>query len=56
MISQTKTLKIKSFFPLNFAITKICVAIRLAEDGTRMGGVQFRLSPSIQIYEKLTYR
>ena len=33
-----KTLKIKSFVPFNFAITKICVAIRLAEDGTRMGG------------------
>ena len=39
MISQTKTLKTKSFLPLNLAITKICVAIRLAEDGTRMGGV-----------------
>ena len=46
MISQTKTLKIKSFLPFNFAITKICVAIRLAEDGTRMGGIKFRLSPS----------
>ena len=33
MISQTKTLKIKSFLPFNFAITKICVAIRLAENG-----------------------
>ena len=38
MISQTKTLKIKSFLPFNFVITKICVAIRLAESGTRMGG------------------
>ena len=37
MISRSKTLKINSFFPFNFAITKICVAIRLAEDGTRMG-------------------
>ena len=47
MISQTKTLKIKYFLPFNFAITKICVAISLAENGTRMGGIQFRLSPSI---------
>ena len=39
MISQTKTLKIKSFLPFNFAVTKICVAIRLAEDGTRMGDI-----------------
>ena len=44
---QIKPLKIKSFIPFNFAITKTCVAIRLAEDGTRMGGIQFRLSPSI---------
>ena len=29
----------KIFFPFNFAITKICVVIRLAEDGTRMGGI-----------------
>ena len=39
MISQTKTLKIKFFLSFNFAITKICVAIDLAEDGTRMGGI-----------------
>ena len=39
MISQTKTLKIKSFLLFNFAITKICVAIRLSEDGKRMGGI-----------------
>ena len=39
MISQAKPLKIKSFLPFNFAITKICLAIRLAEDGTRMGGI-----------------
>ena len=37
MISQTKILKIKSFLPFNFAITK--VVIRLAEDGIRMGGI-----------------
>ena len=47
MISQTKTLKIKSFLPFNFVVIKICVAILLAEDGTRMGGIQFQLSPSI---------
>ena len=29
----------KSFLAFNFAITKICVAIRLAEDGARMGGI-----------------
>ena len=34
---QREPLKI-FFFPFNFAITKICVAIRIAEDGTRMGG------------------
>ena len=39
MILQTKPIKLKSFLPFNFAITKICVAIRLAEDGTRLGGI-----------------
>ena len=39
MISKTKPLKIRYFFPFNFAITKICVAISLAEDGKRMGGI-----------------
>ena len=39
MIWQTKPLKIKSFLPFDFAITAICVAIRLAEDGTRMDGI-----------------
>ena len=47
MISQTKPLKIKYFLSFNFAITTSCVAIRLAENRTRMGGIQFRLSPSI---------
>ena len=47
MMSQTKPLKKKSSFSFNFAITKICVAMRLAEDRTRMGGVQFQLSPSV---------
>ena len=32
MISQTKILTINFFFPFNFAIIKICVAIHLAED------------------------
>ena len=36
MIPQIKPLK-KSFLPLNSAITEICVAIRLAENGTRLG-------------------
>ena len=38
MISVIKPLKIKSFLPSNFAITKICVRMYLAEDGTKMGG------------------
>ena len=29
----------KIFSSFNFAFTKICVAISLAEDGTRMGGI-----------------
>ena len=53
MISQTKTLKIKSFLPFNFVITKICVAIHLAEDETRMGGIQFWLSPSNIVFSNL---
>ena len=39
MISKTKSLKIKYFLPFNFAFTKICVGILLAEEGTRMGGI-----------------
>ena len=39
MMSRNKALKIKYFLPFNFAITKICVAIRLAEDITRMGSI-----------------
>ena len=38
MISQTKTVKIKSFLPFNFAITRIYAATSLAKDGTRIGG------------------
>ena len=41
MISQAKILKIKSFLPFNFAVTKICAAIRLSENGTRMGAYSF---------------
>ena len=46
-MSQTKPLKIKSFLALNFVVIKICLAIRLAESGTRIGGIHFRLSPNI---------
>ena len=53
MISQKKPLKIESFLPSSFAITKICVAIRLAGDGTRMGGIWFPLFPSIPLVEVL---
>ena len=42
-----KSLKIKYFLPSNFAITKICVRIRLAKDGTRMDNIKFQLSPSL---------
>ena len=31
--------KIKPFLPFNFAITTICVVMRLAEDETRMDGI-----------------
>ena len=41
MVSQTKPLKIKSFLPFNFAITKICVVIRLAEDGQEWAAYSF---------------
>ena len=37
MISRRKPFKTKSLLPFNFSITNICVAIRLAADGTRMG-------------------
>ena len=38
-ITQQKPPKIKSFLPFNFAITKIFVAIRLAEGETKMDGI-----------------
>ena len=34
-----KPLKTNFFLPFNFSVSNICVAIRLAEDGTRMGGI-----------------
>ena len=49
MVSQTKPLKIESFLPFKFSITNICVAIRLAEDGTRMGGKYF-IYPLVKLY------
>ena len=52
MISQTKPLKTKSFLPFNFSVTNICVVIRLADDGTGMGGIQFQLSPSKKLISK----
>ena len=39
MMSQTKPLKLKSSLLFDFSITKICVVIRLAEDGTRIGSI-----------------
>ena len=51
MISQTKTLKIKFFLWFNFEITTICVAIRLAEIGIRLGSIEFCLSPSNWYYD-----
>ena len=33
------TFETRFSLPLNFAITKICVAIRLAEDVTKTGGI-----------------
>ena len=45
--------------PFNFAITKICVAISLTDDGTRMGGIKFQPSPimlNIEILISLNLR
>ena len=53
MISQTKPLKIIYFLQFNFAITKIFVGKRLAEDGTRMGGTLFQVFPGKNLV--LTY-
>ena len=45
----------KYFLLFNFAVTKICVVIRLGEDGTRMGGIQVQLSPSYIFYMQLCF-
>ena len=55
MISQTKPLKIKPFLPFNFVTTKICVAISLAEDGTRMGRILFQLSRSQKMLAMMAF-
>ena len=34
-----KPLKTNFFLPFNFSVSNICVAIRLAEDGTWMGSI-----------------
>lgn len=47
IISETELLKTRPYHPFNFAVTKIHVAIFSVEDGTRMVGIQFQLSPSI---------
>ena len=39
MISKTKPFKINYFLLFSFAITKVFVAIRSVEDGTRMVGI-----------------
>ena len=39
MISLAKPLRIKSFLPFNFAITKTYVGMHLAKDGTGMGSI-----------------
>ena len=49
MISKTKPFKINYFLLFSFAITKVFVAIRSVEDGTRMVGIWFQLSPSMHL-------
>ena len=61
IISQGQPLKTKSFLPFNFAFTKICVSIRLAQDGTRMRHVVIislilALSPSISMLLMRTFK
>ena len=48
---KTKSLKIKFFLLSNFVSTKF--VLRLLEDGTRMGGIWFQLSPSV--YNSATF-
>ena len=45
MLSQTKYLKKKFVLSFNFAITNIYVAVRVTENGTRIG-IYFHLSSS----------
>ena len=61
MISQAQPLKTKSFLPFNFAITKICVSIRLAQDQTIMRHVVtisliLALSPSNSMLLMRTFK
>ena len=48
IISKAQPLKTRLNLPFNFLITKMRVVIRLAEDGTRMGGIWFPVSPSLE--------
>ena len=49
IISKIRLLKTRSCYPRNISVLNICVAIRLAEDRTKMGGIQFQLAPSLMI-------
>ena len=49
IISKIRLLKTRSCYPRNISVLNICVAIRLAEDRTKMGGIQFQLAPSLII-------
>ena len=55
LISQTRPPKIKSLVPLNFAISKICVAKCLAEDERRMGSIYSFNYPLVQMLERTYY-
>ena len=55
MVSQPKPLKTKHSLLFDFEMSKICVAIRLVEDGTRKGGIQFQLSPSIEAFKNAIF-
>ena len=41
-----------TFLHFNSVITKICIAVRLAEDGARMGDMKFQLLRSIKYNQK----
>ena len=49
IISKTRLLKTRCCYPRNISVFKFCVAIRLAEDRTKMGSIQFQLAPSLII-------